>query len=102
MGLIGIDGVLVKHESEFNLEGVIEVAWVETNELLGLVEAVDEGVAMDVEFLGGFGEVEAASQEGLNGFEELLVAQERRQDLVGQLGLTVLAGVGQRDKHADV
>jgi hypothetical protein len=55
-------GVLVKHEPKFDLQGIVEVARVEVDELLGFVEAVNQGVAVNVELLGSLGEVQSRSR----------------------------------------
>ena len=94
--------IAVEHQAQFDLQSVIEMARIEIDELLGFIEAVDEGVAVDVELLGRIGEIESASQESLDGLEELVVAEQGREDLVGQLGFAFLGSTGQSDKHADL
>ena len=69
--------VLVKHEAELDLEGIIEVARVKINELLRFIETVNESVAVNVELVGSVGKVEATGKEGLHGFEELLIPEQR-------------------------
>jgi hypothetical protein len=75
--------VLVKHQAEFNLEGVVEVSRVQAYDFLGFVQAVDESVAVDVQFFCCVSQVEAAHQKSLDGFKELLVSQKRREYLMG-------------------
>ena len=94
--------IAVEHQAQFDLQSVIEMTRIEIDELFGFIKAVDEGVAVDVELLGRVREIESASQESLNGLEELVVAEQGREDLVGQLGFAFLGSAGQSEKHADL
>ena len=73
--LSGLAGrqVLSDHQGHLEDDGVVELPQVQAGELLDLLQAVDQGVAVDEELSGGLGDVQVVLEELVDGEQGLLV-----------------------------
>ena len=59
--------ILFDHQGHLEDDSVIELAQVETGELLDLFQAVDQGVAVYKQAAAGFGDIQVVFKEALDG-----------------------------------
>ena len=51
--------ILLDHEGDLEDDGIVELAQVETRELLDLLQTVDQRIAVDEQLAGGLGDIQA-------------------------------------------
>ena len=65
--------VLADHQRHLEHDGMVELAQVQTRQLLDLFQAVHQSVAMDKQLTGGFGNIQIVLEELIDGKERFLI-----------------------------
>ena len=65
--------VLFDHEGHLEGDGVVKFPQVQPGELLDLLQAVHQGIAVDEELTGGFGNIQVVLKELVDGEQSFLI-----------------------------
>ena len=71
-------GILTQQHHHLESDRIIEVTQIQTNSSLYLLQAIHQGIAMDIELAGGFGQVQTVIKESFNGMYHFVIEQSGR------------------------